>query len=200
MLKDRLIRWRERLKGAPSVSLPAMDTARWRGVRVPAWSLVVAVIAVGVSLVLASVAIAASPGDPDLEAAIEGEAAAQAEASDLQAALDGAEASRLALIDDLDEAHERIASLEARAESDAEALSDIEGSIADLEERLLAAEETTGEQEAVLTSQVIRIAALSECLEGTQVALQFARDGLMGPADRAMEAVSVACFEARQPG
>jgi len=42
-----------------------------------------------------------------------------------------------------------------------------------------------------------RIQALTECLNGTTVALQFARSDAWDPADRALAAVSAACADAR---
>jgi len=42
-----------------------------------------------------------------------------------------------------------------------------------------------------------RVQALVECLDGTNVALQFGRTGVWGPADRAVSAVAAACSDAR---
>lgn len=167
--------------------------------RVRRWAIPAAAIGVGAALALVGVAFATlGPTDPDIEAARAAEAAAEAQVAEISAVLDGAEASRRALIDDLDAAQARIATLEDQTEAGAAMMSTLQETSTALEAELAAAEAAALDQEELVAAQTSRIEALSECLSGTQVALQFARDGLMGPADRAMEAVAVACFEARR--
>lgn len=169
------------------------------GYRLRRWAVPAAAIGVGAALALAGVAFAnLSPTDPEIEAARAAQATAEAQLASVTAALEGAEASRKALIDDLDKAQARIAALDADAQRDEEALARLQERSAGLEEDLAASEEAALEQQDLVEAQAGEIAALTECLGGTQVALQFARDGLMGLADRAMEAVAVACFETRQ--
>ncbi len=124
---------------------------------------------------------------PDVDAVPASAAESPARQAELQAALDVAEA----LLRDIEAAQGR--TLSAAASRAATAA----GEVARLREQVTKAEASAKAEKETAERIERRIQALSECLNGTAVALQFGRTGAWDPADRALAAVSAACVDAR---
>lgn len=156
------------------------------GGRVPAWTFAPLLVAIAALLVI----LAVSQDNDELMAARD---AAIAEATLLGESLGRVEAERDRLTAEIAAAEERLSTLEASVASGSTNLAEAEGELAAAQ---TAAAEANAEVAALaeeIEASDSRIAALQECLDGTMVALAFARDGRNGAADVALEAVADAC-------
>jgi hypothetical protein len=185
--RDRRLLAPADLTGAMSATRNALSRA------VPAWAFAPPAIAIIVLLVLLAL-LGTGRDDGAAEAA---RSAAVAETALVTEELREAEAERDRLAAEVAEAEDRLAALEDVAEGAA-------ADLGELQEELAAAQAAAAEAEAdlqasqeALRASESRIAALEECLDGTTVALAFARDGRQGAADVALAAVADACAAAR---
>lgn len=101
----------------------------------------------------------------------------------------------------LDASERRIRELEAmqaRTQAAAEAsAATAAGEIARLRGQVKEAEASAATAQEATDRATRRIRALTECLNGTTVALQFGRTDAWDPADRALAAVAAACADAK---
>lgn len=100
-----------------------------------------------------------------------------------------------------DTAQQRLRDIEAtqgRAQAAAEArVATAEGEVNRLRDQVTKAEASAKAEKEAVERIGRRVQALTECLNGTNVALQFGRTDAWDPADRALAAVSAACADAR---
>ncbi len=118
-----------------------------------------------------------------------------------QASIEEARTREAALLTALDAAGQQLRELQTaqeRSQAAAEAsAATAAGEIARLQEQVKTAEANAKTAMEAADRATRRIQALTECLNGTTVALQFGRTDAWGPADRALAAVSAACADAR---
>lgn len=119
----------------------------------------------------------------------------------LQASINEARTKEAALLTALDAAGQQLRELQAaqersQAATDASAAT-AAGEITRLQEQVKTEQASAKTAQEAADRATRRIQALTECLNGTAVALQFGRTDAWGPADRALAAVSAACADAR---
>ncbi|TAK75394.1 MAG: hypothetical protein EPO16_09085 [Dehalococcoidia bacterium] len=123
------------------------------------------------------------------------------DAAVLQASIDEARTKEAALLTAIDAAGQQISDLQTaqeRARTAAEAsTATAAAEIARLQGQVKTAEGNAKTAQEAADRAARRVQVLTECLNGTAVALQFARSDSWGPADRALAAVASACAEAR---
>lgn len=157
-------------------------------------------IAVGLSLAALLIALAVMTlgrgrSEPDTAASPTPDSGA------LRASIVEARTKEEALLTALDAAGQQIRELQAaqersRAAADASTATAF-GEITRLQEQVKTAQASAKTAQEAVDRATRRIQALTECLNGTTVALQFGRTDAWGPADRALAAVSAACADAR---
>lgn len=194
------LRWlagqaREVASGA-STRARSISRLEFPTVRVPR-GLLVALGTGGAVILFAAFLLSLDRGKPQKAA----DASPTPGAAALQASLDEARTKEAALLTAIDAAGQQISDLQTaqeRARTAAEAsAATAAGEIARLQGQVKTAEATAKTAQEAADRAARRVQALTECLNGTAVALQFARSDSWGPADRALAAVASACAEAR---
>lgn len=171
----------------PSVHAPKSDLA------LPS-SRVLAMLGGRGLVVLLAVVVAVSvsgggPSQTEVDSAQASAAASGIRQAELQTALDAAQTR----VKDLEAAQAR-----TQAEADTHATA-AETEAKGLREQVKKAEAAATTSKEATDRAERRAQALSECLTGTTVAMQFGRPNSWSAADRALQAVAGACSEARAP-
>ncbi len=129
----------------------------------------------------------------------------QAESSRLATELEASQSAGAALEAELAEANAALDELEVALSGGEAELGTLSGEVVSLRQDLSALQSDLDEavtvieeRDTTVAQQEVAIAVLSECLEGMQVALAFARSGQLGSADRAYMAISETCDRARE--
>lgn len=175
----RLPRWpaRPRLPHAPRIERPSGRA--------------LAVLGGGAALIALFLVLAMSiprgPAQAEVDAAQAAATASNMKQAELQAALDAAQQR----LNDLEAAQGR-----TQAEGEARATAG-ETEMKGLREQVAQAEASAKASKDAADLAGRRVQALTECLNGTNVALQFGRTNAWDPADRALAAVSAACADAK---
>ncbi len=164
------------------------------GRRRPPWRTLQQIVPV-LGMLLLGIAVVA------LLATREGADPSQAELESARAAAEQSLARQGELQAELNAAQRRASEAEdarTRGLSEAEArVTKAESDLRSVRDQLTRTETDLATQKEAAQRLERRVQALVECLDGTNVALQFGRTGAWGPADRAMSAVAGACSDAQ---
>ena len=165
---------------------------RFREATVPAWSLLLAfgVFALAIALVYGD-----GGNDDALIAAQQAQQDAAAQVNTLSAELASLRTSDADLRQQLAAAQEELTALQGDAAGSQTQLGALQDEVESLRAASEQAEADIQERDATIEEQVASIAALTECLGGMEIAIQFGRQDLWDPAERALQAVAGACAD-----
>jgi len=187
VLRERIVaRFRRRGEGRSVPKGQRQSTFAALNSRVPAWTFAPLLLAIVALLWI----LAVSQDDGALVAVRD---AAATEAMVLAQSLEQVEAERDRLAAAVVAAEEQVAALETSVESGSSDLDDLRADLASAQAAAAAAQAEADSLRQELQDRVALIAAMDECLNGTVVALAFARDGRDGAADVALASVAAAC-------
>ncbi|RLT27512.1 MAG: zinc ribbon domain-containing protein [Chloroflexi bacterium] len=182
---------------ASAASRMTASTARlgWSAPQLRAWLvpvlLVAAVGAFALALVLAG-AVGAARLDATRAHAAANESAQQL--ADVKAAMTSADQARVALQTSAQQAQQ---SATSQRDDLQKKLDDASKQITDVQAKLTTAESTANEQTKLAGLQKQQIKVLSDCLSGTQVAIEFGRSGRWNSADLALSTIAASCTAAK---
>jgi septal ring factor EnvC (AmiA/AmiB activator) len=175
-------------------------TARlgWSAPQLRAWLVPVLLISTAGAFALVLL-LAGAVGAARLDAsrAHASEAAVTKQLSDLKAAASGADQARAALQTSAQQAQQNASSVTSQRDDLQKKLDDASKQLTEVQTKLTTAEASVTEQTKLTGLQKQQIKALSDCLSGTQVAIEFGRSGRWNSADLALQTIAASCTAAK---
>ena len=195
---------------APRIAIPAgaasaasrvtATTARlgWSAPQLRAWLVpVLLVAAVGAFALVIVLAGAVGAALLDAARAHASTAESTKQLADLKAAMTSADQARVTLQTTAQQAQTNVSSITSQRDDLQKKLDDTSKQITEVQAKLTTAESTANEQTKLTGLQKQQIKALSDCLSGTQVAVEFGRSGRWNSADLALQTVAASCTAAK---